>query len=196
MLELVIPDSGPLITLGTLDRLDLLARFNCAIMVTDMVAEEVLRGPDTARDRSRFERWFAARGNRVQTVETTYGIMWKNAAPDVRARVKRLQPDAGELSLREFSDRIRSALPADGQALLLFEENAVKSLSFGDHVHLLHTYAFFLALERLGVVDSAEALHEELASKGRLIAKDTFERHIRAPRQTAFDQGRRLAVGF
>jgi hypothetical protein len=32
MLDLVIPDSGPLITLGSVDRLDLINRFKCGIL--------------------------------------------------------------------------------------------------------------------------------------------------------------------
>lgn len=37
MLDLVIPDTGPLITFALVDRLDLLDRFNCPIVVTDMI---------------------------------------------------------------------------------------------------------------------------------------------------------------
>ena len=86
MLDLAIPDSGPLITFGLLDRLDLLDRFKCPILVTDMVSEEVLRGPDTAKDKVIFEKWFAERGNSIQTVETTYGAMWKELTPEPLAK--------------------------------------------------------------------------------------------------------------
>ena len=70
MLDLVIPDFGPLMTLGLIDRLDLIDRFNCALLMTDIVAYELLRGSDTAPDKAVFERWFSGRGNRIQTTET------------------------------------------------------------------------------------------------------------------------------
>lgn len=65
MLDLAIPNSGPLITFGLLNKLDLLDRFKCAILVTDMVLEEVLRGPDTAKDKVIFEKWFGEQGNGI-----------------------------------------------------------------------------------------------------------------------------------
>jgi hypothetical protein len=58
MLDLVIPDSGPLITLGLINRLDLLNRFNCAVLIADMVEYEIKRGPDTAPDKAAFIKWF------------------------------------------------------------------------------------------------------------------------------------------
>ncbi len=42
--ELAIPDSGPLISPGRMARLDLPDRFTCPIVITDTVADEVLRG--------------------------------------------------------------------------------------------------------------------------------------------------------
>lgn len=195
MLDLVIPDSGPLITFGLLDRLDLLDRFNCAIVVTDMVAAEVLRGPDTAIDKPVFQRWFAARGNRVQTVETTYGAMWNALAPEDRKRIKRLHPDAGELAIREFTDKLKHTIPPQDQVLVLFEEDAVKTMTFGPHVHLIHTFAFMVSLENLGVIPSAEDLYSEVLAKGRNLARDTFERRVVAPdgavadRQTDYEAG-------
>ena len=54
MLDLVIPDSGPLITLGAIDRLDLINRFKCGILIADMVGYEIMRGPDTARSSGTF----------------------------------------------------------------------------------------------------------------------------------------------
>jgi hypothetical protein len=167
VLDLVIPDSGPLITFGLVNRLDLLDRFKCAIMIADMVSYEVLRGPKTAEDRGIFQKWFAQLGNRIQTIETTYGAMWREIAPEAQQRIKRLHPDAGELSIREFTDRLRHTIPPDDQVLVLFEEDSVKRLSFGPHVHLLHTFAFMLALENLGVIPSAAALHNEVLANGR-----------------------------
>lgn len=179
MLDLVIPDTGPLITFGVIDRLDLLDRFNCAIMVTDMVAAEVLRGPNTARDKPVFERWFRASSNRIQTVTTSYGAMWNLLTPEQRRQIKRQVPDAGEQSIREFVQKVEATVPDGDQMLVLFEEDAVKKVRFGPKVHLIHSFAFMVALEEMGLIPSADDLHNQVLAAGRKLARDTFER--RAP---------------
>lgn len=175
MLELVVPDSGPLISLALLDRLDLLEKFTCAIVVTDMVQYEVERGGSEAPDRPVLERWFARQSNQVQVVETTYGLMYRALPADLQAQI-RLKKNAGENSIREFADHVRESLGPDDQVLVLFEDQAVQKMDFGRHVHLLHTYAFFVTLENLGVIPSALALVDELKEKRRLLARDLFER--------------------
>lgn len=176
MLDLVIPDTGPLITFGVINRLDLLDRFNCAIMVTDMVAAEILRGPDAARDKPVFERWFRTSSNRVQTVATTYGAMWNLLTPDQRRQIKRQMPDAGEQSIREFIQKVEAALPEGDQMLVLFEEDAVKKVPFGPRVHLIHSFAFMVALEEMGLIPSADDMRNQVLAAGRQLARDTFER--------------------
>jgi hypothetical protein len=141
-----------------------------------MVHDEVLRGPDSALDKPAFIKWFAARGNRIQTVETTYGAMWRALTEEARAKIKRSHSNAGELSIREFTDRIKDILRPGDQALVLFEDDAVKKIDFGPHVHLLHSYAFMVSLERLSVITSAEELYREALRRGRQLARDLFER--------------------
>ncbi len=145
-------------------------------MVTDMVSYEILRGPEAAPDKSTFEKWFTARGNRIQTIETTYGAMWKELPAAAKQKIKRLNPDAGELSIREFAEKLEHVITEDAQVLVLFEEDAVKRMHFGRHVHLLHTFAFMLSLENLGVIASAEDMYKDVLAKGRRIARDAFER--------------------
>lgn len=176
MLDLVIPDSGPLITFGVVARLDLLDRFKCPILVTDMIESEITRGPDSALDKEAFDRWYARRGNRIQTVDTLYGKMWEALPEEKRREIKRQFPNAGEESIREFVGRVAEVLPANDQILVLFEEDRVKRQPFGRHVHLLHTWAFMVALERMKVIPSAEALWKQVAVRGRVIARDIFER--------------------
>jgi hypothetical protein len=152
-----------------------------------MVGYEIERGPDTAPDKAAFSKWFKGRGNRVQTVDTTYGSMWSKLSEEDRKAIKRQNPHAGELAIREFTDRIRETIPAEDQVLVLFEEDAVKGMNFGDHVHLLHTYAFLLTLENLKVIPSAEAIVDQIHKAGRNLARDTFERRARVPSGDAAD---------
>lgn len=59
---------------------------------------------------------------------------------------------------------------------MLFEDDAVTRMSFGESVHKVHTYAFLRAMENMGVVHSADALIGELHSKRRNLAKILYER--------------------
>lgn len=49
MIEVVIPDSGPLISLARINRLDLIDRFNSRILITDAVEIELMDGSPGAR---------------------------------------------------------------------------------------------------------------------------------------------------
>jgi len=187
MLDLVIPDTGPLITFGAIDRLDLLDRFKCPILVTDMIHIEVSRGPATALDKEAFERWYAGRGNRIQTVDTLFGTMWRELPEEKRREIKRQFPNAGEESIREFAGRVADVLPPGNQVLVLFEEDRVKRLSFGRHVHLLHTWAFMVSLERMQLIPSADALDKQVAARGRVIARDLFERRAMGADRSGHD---------
>ncbi len=175
MLEVVLPDTGPLISLGLLGTLDLIQRFDCAVLVTDMVKYEALRGDEDMPDRLVIESWLERGTNQVQVVETTYGLMYQALPPDMQKKI-RLRKGAGENSIREFAQHVRETLPPDGQALVIFEDQRVPSMDFGKHVHLLHTFAFLRTLENMGVIPSASDLVDELRAKERDLARDLFER--------------------
>tara|TARA_R100000306_G_scaffold37010_1_gene37316 strand:- start:232 stop:828 length:597 start_codon:yes stop_codon:yes gene_type:complete len=175
MLRLVLPDAGPLISLGLIDRLDLLDRFDCAIVVTDMVRYELERGGEGAPDKPALDRWFSKAGNRIQSIETTYGLMYQALPPDVQRRI-RLTTDAGENSIREFSDHARHTLSREDQILILYEDGKVPTNDFGPQAHLVHTFAFLSALENMGVIQSADALREAIHRKRRSLARDLFDR--------------------
>ena len=175
-LELAIPDSGPLMSLGRIDRLDLLDRFNCPIVITDMVVYEVLRGMPGAPDAMTFRDWFRKGGNRIQTIETSIGLLWNALPPDQQALRKRIK-DAGETSIWQFSNTLRDTMGASDYGLLLFEDNQVKNMDFGPRIAKITTWSFLIGMERMGVIPSAEALRQELSSAGRDIQRDPFERH-------------------
>ena len=102
----MIPDSGPLMSLGRINRLDLLDRFNCPAVITDMVVDEVLRCMSGAPDARIFRDWFPSGGNRIQTIETSIGLHWNALPPDKQALRKRIK-DAGETAIWQFSNTFR-----------------------------------------------------------------------------------------
>jgi hypothetical protein len=184
MIRLVIPDSGPLISLAKIDRLDLLERFKCQIIITDVVAMEVTDGPDDAKDVGLLRGWLANRGNQISIEETTYGHLVKSnrelfeAVPDeLKPEMKRKlrRKNSGELSIREFSDTIRNRLERDDSVLVLFEDKNVKSMSFGSHVHLMSLWSLAKSLEAMGVIPSADRLFDDIEDAGRVPPRDPFE---------------------
>jgi len=155
-------------------RLGLLDRFNCPIVITDMVADEVLRGLPGAPDAAVFRDWFSSRGNRIQTVETSIGILWNAIPPERQDILKRIR-DAGETSIWQFSNTIRETMGSGDYGLLLFEESRVKTMDFGPRLAKITTWSFLIGLEEMGVIPSAEALHRDIAKANRIIPKDPFE---------------------
>ena len=173
-LELVIPDSGPLMSLGRIDRLDLLDRFNCPILIADMVVDEVLRGMPGAPDAMIFDDWFRNGGNGIRTVETSIGLLWKALPPEQQALRKRIK-DAGETSIWQFSNTLRDTMGVMDHRLLLFEDSHVKNMDFGPHITKITTWSFLVGTERMAVIPSADILHQEIAAAGRNIQRDPFE---------------------
>lgn len=178
-LEIAIPDSGPLMSLGRIDRLDLLERFKCPILITDMVAAEVLRGLPGAPDAAIFQHWFESRDNHVQTVETSIGLLWKAVPEENKAVLKRIK-DAGETSIWQFSNSLRETIGPQDYGLILFEDARVKTMDFGPHMAKVTTWSFLIGLERMGVIQSADKLHQEMADANRDIPKDPFEKAAEA----------------
>ena len=127
-----------------------------------------------APDATIFQDWFRKGGNRIQTIETSIGLLWNAVAPDQQA-VRRRIKDAGETSIWQFSNTLRNALGPSDYGLLLFEDSQVKKMDFGPHIAKITTWSFLIGMERMGVIPSAEALHQELSSAGREIRRDPFE---------------------
>ena len=185
MIRMVIPDSGPLISLGKIDRMDLIDRFKCPIIITDVVQMEITDGPDDATDARVLSDWMQRGGNRLQVADTTYGQLLKQnrqlldmipenrRAPLVRQFKRK---NAGELSILEFAMEIRTWMSDSDTTLVLFEDSEVRSIPFGDHVHLMSNWSLAMSLEKLGVIPSADALFDQIEAAGRNAPRRPFER--------------------
>ncbi|MFX4300172.1 hypothetical protein [Pseudosulfitobacter pseudonitzschiae] len=183
MIRIVIPDSGPLMSLAKVDRLDLLDRFKCPIIVTDAVKFEVLNGSEDLPDVQTLKAWFANAGNRIQAAETTYGqqmlqinelLLLIPEEERVKQKRKYRVKDGGELSIRELTDQIRQSSTDGENILVLFENEKVKNMSFGDHVHLMSHWS--LAMAKMKIIPSAASLFDEIEKAGRTAPRNPFER--------------------
>jgi hypothetical protein len=189
MIRLVIPDSGPLISLARIGRLDLIDRFRCPILITDVVEMELLDGPPDAPDAPVFKDWLGGRGNRIQIVETSYGQLLRQnrellaLLPEDQQNAQRRRfkvKNAGELSVREFSDEVRNRLAPQDSVLVLFEDQRVRTMSFGDHVHMMSSWSLAKAIENLGLIPSAEELFDQIERTGRTPPRDPFDREAKS----------------
>lgn len=95
----------------------------------------------------------------------------KQNAQKRRFKVK----NAGDLSIREFSDEVRNILSGQDSVFVLFEDRKVRMMSFGDHVHMMSSWSLAKAVEHLGVISSAEDLFDQIERTGRRPPRDPFE---------------------
>ena len=187
MISVVVPDTGPLISLGLVGRLDLIDRFNSQILITDAVKTELLERRPSAPEREVLAGWIAAGGNRLRIVETPSGSLLQRAfdllkyVPEdrldhERRKVRRELRNAGENAIRDLAEEMRGGLVGDTTGLVLFEDRRVRNMDFGPRVRRLSTWSFVLALEALGVIPSAEGLFDEIERAGRMASRIVFDR--------------------
>ena len=185
MIAIVMPDTGPLISLARIDRLDLVERFRSQILITDAVQIELMDGPEDAPDRVALSKWIASGGNRIHVVETAYGaLMQQNRelleyVPEAeRRRFRRLgkMRNAGENSIRELADEVRDTLSREASGLVLFEDEGVAKMDFGPYVRLMSSWSFAVALERMEVIPSADGLFDQIEETGRTPPRKAFDR--------------------
>ena len=93
-----------------------------------------------APDAMTFGGWFQKGGNRIQTIETSIGLLWNALPPDQQALRKRIK-DAGEASIWQFSNTLRETMRASDYRLLLFEDNHVKNMDFGPRIAKITTWS-------------------------------------------------------
>lgn len=177
-ITLVIADTGPLISLAVIDRLDLLQCFGTPVFVTDAVMYECIAlasrpGSDRLRE------WFeSGGGNQHRIITTPLGAAYREAEKLVVQGHADATRHFGEWATSWALDNIDVLLkdmklnPGTHFGLVLAEDNdflnnKVPFAQIPANTHVLSTRALFVALERLGVVPSAEDLRESVKRSGR-----------------------------
>ena len=163
---LIIPDAGPLISLGKADRLEVLLKPGLPLYIVDQVLYEATRDPRHV-DARRIAAFVRSNNPAVRTFETEVG---RAAAARRAAGETGRQRGQGEAALAEFLARLDEGLDhADDRALLLFEDSDIRTGVFltGANVDLVSTRALLRWLERRRLIRSAEEIWQAIEAAGR-----------------------------
>lgn len=180
--DLIVPDSGPLISLAHADRLDLLEVFDRPVVIADVVRIECLKKP-TSPDYSTLERWFARIGNQVRIVDTPLRDAYEAALRRERSGEEpRATSGFGDATLSYMLRRLDLyAAPGAIPLVLIEDDKASRSLARFEHAHILSTRTWLISLERAGVIASANEVIAEIAQGGRELSTLQADRPGKRP---------------
>lgn len=157
---LVIPDAGPINSLWTAGRLDLLPALDIPIVMIDAVYDELTSDPATyAKDREVKMFLDGLAGTRLAMAETFVGQQARLARQQGRLRTGK---GIGDAAIAEFmADGLGRWTDDGAPVLLLFEDADFRSVRFvrkPDNLHMLSTVAMLRGMERLGLIASADTV--------------------------------------
>lgn len=157
---LAIPDAGPLNSLWTAGRLDLLMALRMPILLIDEIYAEVTADPARyPKDREVKAFLDGLIGHGLVVVETFVGQQARLAREQGRFAPGR---GIGDAAIAEFmADGLRHHVADDAPVLLLFEDADFRNFRFlrkPDNLHLLSTVAMLRGMEQLGLIPSADRI--------------------------------------
>jgi hypothetical protein len=162
-IRIVLPDTGPLISLALGDALGLLLKVSAdvRIVLTDVVHHEATHRHNDLPDAKAILEFLSRNNERIEIIPTTIGSM---ALADIKRQLDAgveasLSKDLGELSITNFVMSLRTVNPGEPM-LVIIEDDwfAENSYAVPGNVHLLSTSAWLDGLERLKVIDSAASI--------------------------------------
>ena len=164
--SLVLPDAGPLISLATADRLDLLDLFAVPLATLDVVKAECLF--KDWEGRQSLERWFGRNEDRIEIIASPIMATYASAIERVRDGS---DPSAtrglGDAAISWYVANAPFTRPRHTTTLVLTEDAAFGDSRLRRDVHVLSTRAFLQTLENLDVIDSARRILDDIERGGR-----------------------------
>lgn len=166
--DLVIPDSGPLISLAHARRLDLVQVFERPVVIADIVKLECLKKPGSP-DHEILADWFGRMGNGIRIEDTGMRGVYEAAIERERSgQEPRATSGYGDAALAFMLRRLDIIASPDVIPLVLLEDSkAARSLQRYDKAHILSTRTWLNSLERAGVIPSADQIIGQMRSAGR-----------------------------
>lgn len=163
--KLVVPDAGPFNSLWVADRLDLLLKLDMQIVVVDVVYHEMTSDPSYQKDRDVKAFIEAHPGSFI--IETT-----ESGEAEIEKRRQGAKPkrNAGDIAITDFltSDGgLRKYIRSDEPVLLLYEDSDMRIINKPPNLHILSTVGLLRGMERVGLLDSADAVIAEMTNPSK-----------------------------
>lgn len=166
---ILLPDSGPLITLAYANALDLMFKPGWDVSIVDMVLHEVTR--NNTPTSHRIESWVH---NKKLTVLDTR-IYTRYCAQMAQVGTKPNKSNLGELAIQEVMNEFALDVP-QRKGVFLFEDHKIARSSFvlPDNCKKVSTRAFLIFLEQGGFIDSASEIERQAILAGRDFSRLRF----------------------
>lgn len=169
--DLIIPDSGPLISLAHAGRLDLVNVFNRPVAILDIVRLECLKKPGSP-DHPAMREWFETNGNAIRIIETPIRSVYEQALQDeVSGRNRHATRGLGDAAFGWLLPNL-DTIAAHGTIPLVLTEDRILSITLADHqvAHILSTRAWLVGLQNAGVIESAAEVIDQIGRHGRMLS--------------------------
>lgn len=169
-IDIVLPDTGPLISMAVADRLDLFQSFERPVLIPDVVREECLCRPDKL-GYDRLQDWFnRTGGNQFRIVETPFIDTYRRFAAMPSSPGKRPPTHGmGEATLMWTIANIED-IHAQGAVCLVLTEDGRAGDTLPRSVHALSIRAWLQGLQNLGFDLNADKVIADIAVKGRAVS--------------------------
>jgi hypothetical protein len=163
---LVIPDSGPLISLSVANRLDLLFKLDMPIYVVDQVFYECTK--DLTKIGAQTILEFVTNHPGVVHLEETF--VGRAAKQEMTMGSTTKHRGLGEAAIAEFLANLDDKITSTAPVLVLFEDSDIRRINafVQGNVHLLSTRALLIGMEECGIITSAEEVWQTILNAGRV----------------------------
>lgn len=184
--DLIIPDSGPLISLAHARRLDLITVFDRPVIIADIVKLECLKKPDSP-DHEILSRWFEQPSNLLRIEDTGMAGVYQAA---LEREISGIEPRAttgyGDAALSYMLRRIDLIAAPEAVPLILLEDSkAARLLQRYERAHILSTRSWLNSLERAKIIPSADAIIAQMKHAGRDLSAVEIDRPARMGGETS-----------
>jgi hypothetical protein len=170
---ILVPDTGPLITLAYAGQLELLQRPGWTVHVVDMVLHEATRNQTpTSEAIAAF-----VREQKIEVLPTTVWSRYRERLTQAEAAgtTPPRRAGLGELAIQTYMNRLALDRPSV-PAVFLFEDHKIARASFHlpENVRRVSTRAFLLFLEESGWIESAADVERRAIQNGRNFSQLRF----------------------
>lgn len=170
MQSILLPDSGPLITLAYADSLDILFKPRWRIEIVDMVHHELTRNRTATSEK--IAAWIA--DNRIAISPTKTFAQHQNTLLTTPISLAK-KANLGELAIQESINNIALRQP-ETPCVILFEDQRIARTNFflPTHCQKVSTRAFLLFLEEHQLIPNAIEIERKAIQAGRQFSRLIF----------------------